>query len=417
MKLIKGKYNEAKIFTDIVEDAALKQVKQLCDSEIFQKSRIRMMPDLHAGKGCTIGTTMTITDKVVPNHVGVDIGCGILTVQLQEKEVDFEKLDRIINENVPSGQKIHEQSHKEEDLDGIIDIDIERFRVRHILSKKRVNKSLGTLGGGNHFIEVSKDEEGCLYLTIHTGSRYLGARVANYYQKLAYNSLTKIDSKPIIEQLKSEGRHKEIQATIEKLNNELPYSNIDKDDAYLEGCLMSDYLHDLELAQQYAHDNRLTIASVILGKMGWKDPVDMFDTVHNYIDLNRMVLRKGAVSAEYGEKLIIPINMKDGSIICIGKGNEDWNYSAPHGAGRVLSRSKARQNLDLEEFEKEMCDVWTSSVGIETLDEAPNAYKRKEDIVNNIGDTVEIIKHLTPVYNFKAKEDLKFWEKKKLESK
>lgn len=334
--------------------------------------------------------------------------CGILTVQIKEKEIEFEKLDQVINKFVPSGNRIHDQPYSEYGT-----IDIERFKARHVLSKKRTNKSLGTLGGGNHYIEVSTDEDSNLYLTIHTGSRYLGARIANHYQKVAYDNLTKIDSKDIIKQLKSEGRHKEIQATIEQLQKELPNHNIDKDLAYLEGESLHDYLHDMKLSQRYAQDNRLMIASIIFDNMGWnKDVVDMFDTAHNYIDVENMILRKGAVSAQEGERLIIPINMRDGSIICVGKGNEDWNYSAPHGAGRVLSRSKARQNLDLREFESQMSDVWTSSVGIETLDEAPDAYKRKEDIVNNIGDTVDIVKHLTPVYNFKAKEELKFWEKK-----
>lgn len=404
MKTIKGKYNEAKIFTDVVEETALQQVKKMCDLEFLKDSKIRMMPDIHAGKGCTIGTTMAVKDKVAPDHVGVDIGCGLLTLQLDEAELDLEKLDKTINELVPSGN----HNYKEARYSPLIPAN--QYIMKSHLSQKRMERALGTLGGGNHMIEVSRDEQGKLYLYIHTGSRYTGARVANHYQKLSETIYKPSDIKQVIENLKRQGEHRSIESEVKKLRGRNVQHK--KSGGYLEGREMQNYLHDLGLAQSFAKENRECIAHTIVDAMGLT-VVDSFDTIHNYIDLDRMILRKGAVSANKGEKLIVPINMRDGAIICVGKGNEDWNYSAPHGAGRVLSRRKARENLDLGEFEQQMSDVWTSSVGIETLDEAPGAYKRKEDIVNNIGDTVDIVKHLIPVYNFKAKEELKFWEKKK----
>ncbi|PKR85769.1 RtcB family protein [Heyndrickxia camelliae] len=403
MKLIIGKFTEAKIFTDVVDDSAIEQIKELCNQEFLKDTTIRVMPDVHAGKGCTIGTTIKIKDKVVPNLVGVDVGCGVLTVQLEEKEIDYAKLDKVIREHVPSGQNIHEEIRE------VKTVNVEDFKSSNILSAIRLNKSLGSLGGGNHYIEISKDEDGFLYLSIHTGSRYIGTTIANYYQKLAYQELKKVDVNKIINQLKSEGKHSEIQSTIKKLNESTP--KVKKDLAYLEGKSFDHYIHDMKLAQRYAVDNRQEIANIIISHMNLTK-IDEFDTIHNYIDTDNMILRKGAVSAQKGERLIIPINMRDGSIIAIGKGNPDWNYSAPHGAGRVLSRSMARKQLNLEEYKDTMKDVWTTSVGTDTIDEAPMAYKRMKDILDNIGDTVEIIKVIKPVYNFKAAEEPKFWEKK-----
>ncbi|GIN84341.1 RNA-splicing ligase RtcB [Heyndrickxia sporothermodurans] len=404
MKHINGKYTHAKIFTDVVDESAVQQIQELCDQEFLKDVTIRVMPDVHAGKGCTIGTTIKIKDKVVPNLVGVDVGCGVLTVQLKERDIDFARLDRVIREYVPSGQSIHE------DLRNVNIEYLNDFKMKNILSEAKFNKSLGTLGGGNHYIEVSKDEEGKLYLSIHTGSRYVGSTIANYYQKLAFQELKRIDISHIIERLKSEGRHREIEITIKKLNESNP--KIKKELAYLEGKYFNHYIHDMKLAQKYAVNNRQEIANIIITHMNLNKE-DEFDTIHNYIDTENMILRKGAVSAQKGERLIIPINMRDGSIIATGKGNPDWNYSAPHGAGRVLSRSMARKQLELNDYQNTMKNVWTTSVSTETIDEAPMAYKRMEDILDNIGDTVEIKKIIQPVYNFKAAEEPKIWMKKK----
>lgn len=401
--LVEGKHNKAKIFTDVVEEAALEQVKELCNTKIFSGSKIRMMADIHAGKGCTIGTTMTITDKVVPEHVGIDIGCGLLTLELDESELDLERLDRVINNLIPNGSHNYKRARFSSTNSS------DKYIMKG-LSQDRMDKALGTLGGGNHMIEVARDEQGKLYMYIHTGSRYVGARVANHYQKLSEIAYKPADIQQVIENLKGQGKHQLIETEIQKLRERNAQHK--KLGGYLEGQEMQDYLHDLGLAQTFAKENRECIAYTIVDTMGL-NVVGSFDTVHNYIDLDRMILRKGAVSANKGERLIIPINMRDGAIIAVGKGNEDWNYSAPHGAGRVLSRRKARENLDLETFQEQMSNVWTTSVSEETLDEAPDAYKRKEDIVNNIGDTVEITHHLKPIYNFKAKEELKFWQKKR----
>lgn len=404
MNYVKGKYTDAKIFTDVVEEAALEQIRELCDQNFLEGSKIRIMPDVHAGKGCTIGTTITIKDKVVPNLVGVDVGCGVLTLELNEKEIDFSMLDKVIREFVPSGSYIHKE------IRDVVTVDTEEFRAKSLLSKERTDKSLGTLGGGNHYIEIAKDNEGNFFLSIHTGSRYVGAKIADHYQKVAYRELKKLDTDSIVEQLKLEGRHKEIASTLKTLKENAP--EIKKDLAYLEGSYFDDYIHDMKLAQEYALQNREEIAKIIVSNMSF-NVIDSFDTIHNYIDTENMILRKGAVSAQKGERLIIPINMRDGSIIGVGKGNPDWNYSAPHGAGRVLSRSKARKQVVFEDFKETMKDVWTSSVSEDTIDESPFAYKNMRDITENIGDAVEILKIIKPVYNFKASEELKFWQKKK----
>jgi tRNA-splicing ligase RtcB (3'-phosphate/5'-hydroxy nucleic acid ligase) len=393
---IKGKETSAKIFTENVEETALNQIKELCDQSFLNESKIRIMPDVHAGKGCTIGTTITLKDKVTPNLVGVDIGCGVLTVQLNNKEIDFSKLDNVIREKVPHGRNVHEHAIEKEGL-----AHPTKFKAYEVLDEAKYYLSVGTLGGGNHFIEVSQDADGFLYLSIHTGSRYVGAKIAQYYQKKAISELKKIDLAPVIEQLKTEGRVNEIESTIKKLKSQQPA--IKNELAYLQGESFDSYIHDMKLAQKYALENRKEIANIIVSNMGLSVK-DQFDTIHNYIDTENMILRKGAVSAQKGEHLIIPINMRDGSIIAVGKGNEDWNCSAPHGAGRVLSRTKAHKQLDYNEFKDTMKDVWTTSVAKETLDEAPMAYKNMEDILKYIGDTVDIVKVIKPLYNFKGVE-------------
>ena len=392
---VKGKYNSAKIFTDVVDKASVAQVIELCNQPFTAKSRIRMMPDIHAGAGCTVGTTMTITDKVVPNLVGVDIGCGMETVHL------LQKLDKLIRAKIPSGFSIREKAHRYFD-----EIDLTELYCYRQINPLRAEKSLGTLGGGNHFIEVDRDDEGGLYLVIHSGSRHLGLEVAAWYQNEAYqrlNKSSKSDEAALIAKLKSEGRDKEIQKAIRKLKN-TKQTSIPKPLAYAEGELFEQYIHDMRIIQRFAVLNRRAIADDILKGMGLHAQ-DSFTTIHNYIDTDAMVLRKGAVSAKAGERLLIPINMRDGSLICIGRGNEDWNCSAPHGAGRLMSRSQAKQSFTVSEFKHQMDGIYTTSVGKATLDECPMTYKRMEDIVSNIGETVRIERIIRPVYNFKAGEE------------
>ena len=398
---VKGKYNSAKIFTDVVDKASVAQVIELCNQPFTAKSRIRMMPDIHAGAGCTVGTTMTITDKVVPNLVGVDIGCGMETVHLREQHLELQKLDKLIRAKIPSGFSIREKAHRYFD-----EIDLTELYCYRQINPLRAEKSLGTLGGGNHFIEVDRDDEGGLYLVIHSGSRHLGLEVAAWYQNEAYqrlNTSSKSDEAALIAQLKSEGRDKEIQKAIRKLKN-TKQTSIPKPLAYAEGELFEQYIHDMRIIQRFAVLNRRAIADDILKGMGLHAQ-DSFTTIHNYIDTDAMVLRKGAVSAKAGERLLIPINMRDGSLICIGRGNEDWNCSAPHGAGRLMSRSQAKQSFTVSEFKHQMDGIYTTSVGKATLDECPMAYKRMEDIVSNIGETVRIERIIRPVYNFKAGEE------------
>jgi tRNA-splicing ligase RtcB len=398
---VKGKYNSAKIFTDVVDEASVAQVIQLCNQSFTDGSRIRMMPDIHAGAGCTVGTTMTITDKVVPNLVGVDIGCGMETVHLREQHLELQKLDKLIRAKIPSGFSIREKAHRY-----FNEIDLTELYCYRQINPLRAEKSLGTLGGGNHFIEVDRDDEGGLYLVIHSGSRHLGLEVAACYQNEAYqrlNKSSKSDEAALIAQLKTEGREKEIQKAIKKLKN-TKQTSIPKPLAYAEGELFEQYIHDMRIIQRFAMLNRRAIADDILKGMGLHAQ-DSFTTIHNYIDTDAMVLRKGAVSAKDGERLLIPINMRDGSLICIGRGNEDWNCSAPHGAGRLMSRSQAKQSFTVSEFKHQMDGIYTTSVGKATLDECPMAYKRMEDIVSNISETVHIERIIRPVYNFKAGEE------------
>ena len=366
---IKGKYATAKIFADTLETSAEGQIRVLCDSSFARGSQVRVMPDVHAGKGSTIGTTMTIGDYVVPAMVGVDIGCGMETVQLKEKRLNLPELDSFIRKNIPSGRAVRERPHR-----GHGRVKINELRCVKKLDTRRAEISLGTLGGGNHFIEVGKDDDGTLYLVIHSGSRNIGLQVANYYQDVAY------------------------KAAGGKEQKEVPYEL-----ATVTGEALDNYLHDMALMQQFAEVNRQIMTEIILDGLKIKEN-GRFTTVHNYIDLDKKILRKGAVSAAQGEKLLIPINMRDGSLICTGLGNADWNYSAPHGAGRLMSRTQAEKTFTLSAFKKEMNGIFTTSVGKETLDECPMAYKPMEDILKHIGETVTVDKTILPIYNFKASE-------------
>ncbi|MDE5589621.1 MAG: RtcB family protein [Acetatifactor sp.] len=398
---LKGKYNEAKIFTDVADEASISQVLLLLNQEFVSGSKIRLMPDIHAGAGCTIGTTMTIADKVVPNLVGVDIGCGMETIRIKEKHIELQKLDKLIYEKIPSGFNVREKTHRYFD-----NINLENLYCYKNIDPRRAEKSLGTLGGGNHFIEANKDDDGNIYIVIHSGSRHLGLEVANYYQEEGYKTLNgsaKQDVDMLIEELKAQGREKEIQKSIAALKN-VKRTNIPKTLAYVSGDLFEQYIHDMKIVQRYAELNRQAMMDEIIKGMKIH-VVDQFTTIHNYIDTDAMILRKGAVSAKRDEKLLIPINMRDGSLICIGKGNSDWNQSAPHGAGRLMSRSKAKESFTVSEFEKQMDGIYTTSVNKDTLDECPMAYKGMDDIINNIGDTADVVQVIKPIYNFKASGD------------
>lgn len=395
-----GKYNSAKVFTDIVEQEAISQIINMCSQKAFEGSQVRIMPDVHAGKGCTIGTTMTIKDKIVPNLVGVDIGCGMEVCRLGNDAVDFEKLDNVIRNRVPSGFTIRDKKHR-----FASNIDLKKLRCCEQIkeTEERAIRSIGTLGGGNHFIEVDVSDDGVHYLVIHSGSRHLGVAVASFYQKEAYRQLSKHFNKEaqnaVITRCKAEGRIQDIQAELKKLTAE----SVPADFAYCEGQLFDDYVHDMKLVQQYAVWNRKAMLDEILTGMGLAS-FGGFTTIHNYLDTENMILRKGAVSAQTGEKLIIPINMRDGSLICTGKGNPDWNFSAPHGAGRIMSRSKAKELISLDDFRESMKGIFTTSVGTGTIDESPMVYKSIDDILDNICDTVEVNEIIKPVYNFKAGE-------------
>ncbi|NMA67114.1 MAG: RtcB family protein [Clostridiaceae bacterium] len=371
---IKGKYNTAKVFTHNLEGEAKAQIIELCNQEFVKDSIIRIMPDAHAGAGCTIGTTMTISDKVVPNLVGVDIGCGMETIKLRQRKIDLKKLDQVIYDNIPSGFDIRKKQHKYVD-----NIDFNSLTCQNHVNLQRARLSIGTLGGGNHFIEINKDSNEALYLVVHSGSRHLGKQVAEYYQELGYKELVN-----------------------ENKNKEKPVK-ISKDLAYVQGKSYYNYLNDMKIVQKYAVYNRKAIVDEIIKRMGFEIE-EQFTTIHNYIDIDSMILRKGAISARKGEKVLIPINMRDGSLICVGKGNKDWNYSAPHGAGRIMSRRQAKKTISLEEFTKSMEGIYTTTVNKSTLDECALAYKPMDEIIENIKDTVEIIDVLKPIYNFKAAE-------------
>ena len=410
MKEIIGQFNSAKVFTDTIDESSELQIKKLCDQDFIEGSKIRIMPDVHAGAGCTIGTTMTIKDKIVPNLVGVDIGCGMETIMLEEKSVDLEMFDRFIYDNIPSGINIRKRPHKYS-----LDVEIDELKCLHYIKEFRALKSIGTLGGGNHFIEIDRDDEGNLYVVIHSGSRHLGKEVAEYYQEEAYRELNHCSKKildEVINDLKEQGRQTEISSTIEQMKQQI-LTDIPKALAYTSGYLFENYIHDMKIVQKYAVMNRKAMADDIIKGLGLTVKED-FTTIHNYIDTDSMILRKGAVSAQKGEKLLIPINMRDGSLICIGKGNEDWNCSAPHGAGRLYSRIQAKKNFTVDDFKASMDGIYTTSINEDTLDECPMAYKTMEDIVNNISPTADIIKIIKPIYNFKADEGVKdYWREKR----
>ena len=406
-----------KIFTNDIEQEAVNQIEELLEQEPFKNCKVRIMPDVHAGKGCVIGFTADLGDKVIPNIVGVDIGCGMLCVELGKIDLDLERLDKIINEHIPSGRNIREQ--KLMNFDKINDL----YCLRELKETKKFNRAIGTLGGGNHFIEVDADEQNNKYLVIHTGSRNMGKQVADYYQNLAIELCSGKEEMykrkdEIIKTYKEQGKKSEIQKALKELKEEYKQNkpNLPNDLCYLEGKYREMYLHDMKICQEYASKNRFYIAREILKNYfnfskftlmfnNYDDLINRssFETIHNYISFEDNIVRKGAIRANKRERVIIPINMRDGSIIAVGKGNEDWNNSAPHGAGRIMSRTKAKEMFNLEEFKESMKDIYSTSVVEETIDEAPFAYKPMQEIIDNIKDTVEIEKIIKPIYNFKAK--------------
>ena len=407
---IKGKVTTAICYAKVVEDEAIEQIRNMCDYALTEGSRVRIMPDVHSGKGCTIGTTMTVVDKACPNIVGVDIGCGMYTVKLDIKEPDFKVIDEACH-FIPSGMNTWEGR-------------IERFDLtdlrchRELRDTKRLERSLGTLGGGNHFIEVDKASDGTFYLVIHSGSRNLGKQVAEIYQQLAIDLHMGKDEyfkkrEEIIRTYKEDGRRKEIQSALKELDHEFQTQELDapKDICWLWGDYLADYLHDVEICQRFAKRSREKMAEIILERTGMQS-LEAFHTIHNYIDTDEMILRKGAIAAHAGEKVLIPINMRDGSVLAIGRGNPEWNFSAPHGAGRLMSRTAAKNRLTMEEYRESMKGIYTTSVNEETLDEAPMAYKSLEDIIDVIRDSVDVIEVLKPVFNFKASDKELPWKKK-----
>lgn len=395
---IKGKINTAICYAKVVEDEAINQIRRMCDYDFTENSTIRIMPDVHAGKGCTIGTTMTVHGKAVPNIVGVDIGCGMYTINIGKGEIDFEKLDAAAH-FVPSGNKVWKGRQEKFDLEAL-------RCYRQLKNTKRLERSLGTLGGGNHFIEVDRAADGTNYLVIHTGSRNLGKQVAEIYQQLAIDLNKGMEDyfdrrDEIIRTYKEQGRRKEIQQALAEISIDKKETTIPEYLCYLYGRFFDDYIHDIEICQQFATRNREKIAEVLIQRAGLVAG-DGFHTIHNYIATDEMILRKGAIAAHKGEKVLIPINMRDGSILAVGKGNPDWNFSAPHGAGRLMSRKQAKEKLNMAEYQNTMSGIYTTSVNESTIDEAPMAYKSMDDIISVIDETVDIIEILKPVYNFKA---------------
>lgn len=399
---IEGKINTAICYANVVEDEAIEQIRRMCDYEFTAGSKIKIMPDVHAGKGCTIGTTMTVVDKAVPNVVGVDIGCGMYTVDLGKEDIDLARVDEAAH-YIPSGMNVWEGRQERFDLTGL-------RCYRDLKDTKRLERSLGTLGGGNHFIEIDRSADGTNYLVIHSGSRNLGKQVAEMYQQLAIDLHKGIGEylearDEIIRTYKEQGRRTEIQAALKQLkwDKENLAPDMPEDLCFLSGKYLDDYLHDVEICQAFARRSREKMAEILVDRVGL-NAGEAFHTIHNYIDTDEMILRKGAIAAHDGEKVLIPINMRDGSILATGKGNPDWNYSAPHGAGRVMSRTKARDTLSMDEYKKTMKGIYTTSVDEKTLDEAPMAYKSLEDIIDVVSEAVDIIEVLKPIYNFKASD-------------
>ena len=397
---IKGKFATAISYAKVIDEVAEQQIKTMCNQPFTEGCRVRIMPDVHAGKGCTIGTTMTIRGKAVPNVVGVDIGCGMYATRLGNKRVDFARVDEICHW-IPSGMNVWESPREA--------FDLERLRCyQKLLKKPWLKCSLGTLGGGNHFIEIDRAEDGTYWLVIHSGSRNLGKQVCEYYQQLAVDVAEGkeeyIAAAPeLIAKMKAEGRQKDIQKELTLLRIDLNHKTCPDSLCHLEGQHLEDYLHDVKICQEFAVRNREIMTNLILKKTGMVG-LESFHTIHNYIDTDEMILRKGAIAAHKGERVLIPINMRDGSVIAIGRGNEEWNYSAPHGAGRLMSRKTARDSLSLEEYKEAMKGIYTTTANLETIDEAPMAYKRMEDIIDVIRESVDIVEIIRPVYNFKAAE-------------
>lgn len=399
---VKGKYNTAICYCSELEKSAAGQIKAVCDCEEFAASKIRIMPDVHAGMGCTIGTTMSIEDKIVPGMVGVDIGCGMETVKIKETSMNFEALDQLIRSEIPFGRDIRSDAHPLHE-----EIDLQKLCCAKNVNLDRAKKSIGTLGGGNHFIEVNQDEESALYIVVHSGSRHLGNEVAKYYQNEGFHALcgsARFQIDEMIAEMKAQGRSKEINKRLKQLRKERALATpVPKDLAYVEGALFDAYLHDMKIIQRFAALNRKAMMDVIV--KGMRVTVDeQFTTIHNYIDTDEMILRKGAISAKKGEKILIPINMRDGSLVCIGKGNEAWNCSAPHGAGRLMSRKAAFDSLSMERYRQEMQGIYTTCISRRTLDEAPMAYKPIGEIKKQIEPAAEIIAQIKPLYNFKAED-------------
>ena len=398
---IKGRFATAVVYANVIEDEAIAQIRRMCDYDFTEGCRIRVMPDVHAGKGCTIGTTMTVNGKAVPNVVGVDIGCGMYTVRLRERDIDFEKLDAAAH-LIPSGMKVWNAPQAAFDLKALRCFD----QLKHPLY---LAASLGTLGGGNHFIEIDRGSDGALYLVIHSGSRNLGKQVAEYYQRVAVNLNAGISShrqeqrNALIKEYKASGREQEISAALTQLDQPQRERTLPDDLCYVYGQDFEDYLHDVKICQAFARQNRELMAGILLEHAGLKGE-DAFHTVHNYIDTDEMILRKGAIAAHKDERVLIPINMRDGSVLAVGRGNPEWNYSAPHGAGRLLSRTAAEQKLSMEEYRKTMEGIYTTCVTPSTLDESPMAYKSLDDIIGVIRDSVDVIDIMKPIYNFKAAE-------------
>ena len=398
--IIKGDFNEAEVFTENIDKETISQIKQLLDQEFVKNSNIRVMPDCHKGAGCVIGTTMTIKDKIVPNLVGVDIGCGVLCVELGDIDLNLDKIDDFIKNNIPHGFNINNKV--------VVDYIDEILKIRCINNIKKkpeeFNRALGSLGGGNHFIEIDKDDFNNKYLVIHSGSRNIGLQVAKHYQDVGNNGEYEEKSKEIIESYKKSGKKKKIEKELKKLKESLKIeSKIPKDLCYVQGQDLDDYLHDMDIVQRYASKNRELMAEKIVEFIGLDyESLNKFESIHNYIEVDKYMLRKGAISAYEGEDVLIPINMRDGVIIGKGKGNPNWNYSAPHGAGRILSRAEAKNKIHMNDYKASMKDIFTTCVNVSTLDEAPQAYKPIEEIINNITDTVDIKKIIKPIYNFKS---------------
>lgn len=408
--IISGKHSEAVIYATLLEDSAKEQIQTLVNAPFVEGETIRIMPDAHAGAGCVIGYTQTIRGRrVCPNLVGVDISCGMVTVKLGKMDINLPRFDELVNATIPAGLEVHEGR--------IVHFpELQELKCyRTLKDTKRIERSIGTLGGGNHFIELDKASDGTVYLVIHTGSRNLGKQIAEYYQERADQVVNhdmgayyrKRDE--IISSYKAEGRRNEIQKALETLKAEYQKKNLNivsKDLAWLEGQDFEDYLHDSAIAADYAHLNRMTIADLIIkayfGKGYSIDDFEHFETVHNYIDLEDMMIRKGAISAHEDEKVLIPISMKDGALICTGLGNPDYNMSAPHGAGRRLSRAAAFEKLSMGEFKHQMEGIYSTSVAESTLDESPMAYKGLEDILPMLEGTCTVIEHIKPIYSFKA---------------